>query len=150
MSKCSHRLKYFLSSTKFPYAFLTWYKEHTKKMQSLLLLLFNSSSSNGSSKELCCASRLVWFKCFSYINSFNLYSRPINIQIVSIPFYTGRNWGKESFNDLPKGIELWRKENGISVQVIWAPESMLLTAISYSSLLKKKKYILTLLWISDT
>lgn len=39
-----------------------------------------------ATKELCYASRLVWFKCFSYINSFNLHSRPINILIVSIPF----------------------------------------------------------------
>lgn len=138
MPKCSHRQVFFSLAQNFHMHFLLEMKNIQKKIQSLWLLLFNSSSSNGSSEELCCASRLVWFKCFSYIKSSNLYSRPINILIVSIPFYIGRNWGKESFNDLPKGIELLRMENGISIQLIWAPESMLLTAISYSSLLKKK------------
>lgn len=126
MSKCSQRHKYFLSSTKFPYAFLTWYKEHTKKCNHycyyyLIVVVVMEAAKNY-------VVLVGWFGSNVFYISIHLL----------FPFYTGRNWGKESFNDLPKGIELLRKENGISVQVIWAPESMLLTAISYSSLLKKK------------
>lgn len=59
-----------------------------------------------------------WAKCFACIDSFTPVNKPHERSVITIPFYSWKNWDTERLQNLPRDLKLGSERAKIRIQGI--------------------------------